>query len=58
MEFVTTAPLTREDIRRDVASVVSRYGMTVDEFAAADLDDLEVAELRDLWLMFADAIGD
>ena len=36
---------------RFVADVLARYGLTVEQFIAADIDELEEHELRDLWLM-------
>jgi hypothetical protein len=53
---VTTAPLTAEDLRRQVSAVLHRYGMSVADFVAADIDDLESDELRDLWLMVKGAL--
>ncbi|MFN3257894.1 MAG: hypothetical protein ACE37B_19615 [Ilumatobacter sp.] len=54
---MTTAPLTSDDLRRQVADVVAPYGMTVDEFVACDVDDLPSDELRDLWLMVKAALA-
>ena len=53
---MTTAPLTPEELRREVALVLAPHGMSVDEFIAADVDDLATDELRDLWLMVKDAL--
>jgi hypothetical protein len=53
---MTTAPLTAEDLRRDVAAVLDGYGLSVDEFLASDVDDLGSDELRDLWLMVKGAL--
>lgn len=51
-----TAPLTLDDLRREVEAVQARYGMSVDEFVANDLDDLPSDELRDIWLMVKGAL--
>ena len=56
MSFVTTAPITLDELRRDVEVVLARYGMTVYEFVAAEVDDLASDELRDLWLMVKGAL--
>ena len=48
--------ITAEELRRDVTDVLARYGMTLDAFVAADLDDLDDDELRDLWLMTRTAL--
>lgn len=53
---MTTAPLTPEKLRLLVVEVLDRYGMSVEEFVAADVDDLESDELRDLWLMVKGAL--
>jgi len=53
---MTTAPLTPDELRRLVIEVLDRYGMSVAEFLAADVDDLESDELRDLWLMVKGAL--
>lgn len=53
---MTTEPLTEEELRNQVAGVLRRYGMTVDEFVAADIDDLPSDELRDVWLMVKGAL--
>jgi len=53
---MTTAPLTVDDLRRDVEAVLRSYGMSVDEFVATDVDDLPSDELRDLWLMVEGAL--
>jgi hypothetical protein len=54
--IMTTAPLTLDDLRREVEAVLARYGMSVDEFVVADVDDLPSDELRDLWLMVKGAL--
>lgn len=54
--IMTTAPLTLEQLRREVETVLARYGMSVDEFLSADVDDLPSDELRDLWLMVKGAL--
>lgn len=48
--------ITAVELRRDVADVLDRYDMTLDDFIAADLDDLEDDELRDLWLLTRTAL--
>jgi len=53
---VITAPLTSEELRRQVADVLTNYGMSVDDLLRADIDDLESDELRDLWLMVKGAL--
>lgn len=54
--IMTTAPLTLEQLRREVEAVLARYGISVDEFVSADVDDLPSDELRDLWLMVKGAL--
>jgi len=53
---MTTAPLTVDELRREVEAALRPYGITVDDFVAADVDDLPSDELRDLWLMVRGAI--
>ncbi|MHB1089845.1 MAG: hypothetical protein ACYC06_00300 [Ilumatobacteraceae bacterium] len=53
---MTTAPLTSEELRQQVADVLANYGLSVDELLQADIDDLESDELRDLWLMVKGAL--
>jgi hypothetical protein len=53
---MTTAPLTLDELRREVEAVLARYGMSVDEFVGSDVDDLPSDELRDLWLMVKGAL--
>lgn len=53
---VATAPLTPESLRLLVVEVLDHYGMTVEDFVDADVDDLESDELRDLWLMVKGAL--
>lgn len=53
---MTTSPLTPERLRLLVAEVLDRYRMSVEEFVAVDVDDLESDELRDLWLMVKGAL--
>jgi hypothetical protein len=48
---VTTGALTPAELRQLVEEVLTGYGMTVEEFVAADIDDLPSDELRDMWLM-------
>src|SRR5699024_4487890 len=48
---MTTSALTPQELRRLVEEVLGRYGMTIEEFVAADIDELESDELRDMWLM-------
>ncbi len=52
-----TAPLTREELRRQVTEVLDDYGLSVDEFLEADIDSLESDELRDLWLIIRGALN-
>lgn len=51
-----TAPMTLDELRQEVAGVLAPYGISVDEFVAVDVDDLETDELRDLWLMVKGAL--
>lgn len=53
---MTTAPLTSEELRQQVAEVLANYGLSVDELLQANIDDLESDELRDLWLMVKGAL--
>jgi len=53
---VTTPPLTPDSLRDLVAKALERYGMSVEDFVKADVDDLENDELRDLWLMVKGAL--
>ena len=53
---MTTAPMTLHELRHEVAVVLAPYGMSVDEFVAVDVDDLQTDELRDLWLMVKGAL--
>lgn len=53
---MTTASLTQDDLRRQVAAVLARYAISVEEFVLADIDDLPSDELRDLWLMVEGAL--
>lgn len=53
---MTTAPLTSEELRQQVAEVLANYGLSVDQLLQADIDDLESNELRDLWLMVKGAL--
>jgi hypothetical protein len=55
---VTTAPISIEQLRRDVADVLDSHGVTLDEFIASDLDDWDHYELRELWLMTRDVLAD
>ena len=55
--IVTTAPISTEQLRQDVADVLARYGLTVEQFIDADIDDLEEDELRDLWLTTRDVLA-
>ena len=54
--LMTTAPMTLHELRHEVAVVLAPYGMSVDEFVAVDVDDLQTDELRDLWLMVKGAL--
>ena len=56
MNPVTTPPLTPDSLRDLVAKALERYGMSVEDFVKADVDDLENDELRDLWLMVKGAL--
>jgi hypothetical protein len=53
---MTTAPLTLDELRREVEAILARYGISVEEFVAAHVDDLPSDELRDLWLMVKGAL--
>ena len=53
---MTTALLTSEELRQQVAEVLANYGLSVDQLLQADIDDLESDELRDLWLMVKGAL--
>jgi len=53
---VITAPISREELRRQVTEVLDGYGLSVDEFLKADIDSLESDELRDLWLIIRGAL--
>ncbi len=53
---MTTAPMTLDELRQEVAAVLAPYGISVDEFVAVDVDDLQTDELRDLWLMVKGAL--
>lgn len=55
--LMTTEPLTESELRNQVAQVLRRYGMSVDDFVAADIDDLPSDELRDVWLMVKGALS-
>lgn len=48
---VTTPPLTINELQIEVQNVLTKYGMSLDEFLKSDIDDLDSVELRDLWLM-------
>lgn len=54
---MSPSPITAEQLRRDVAAVLDRYEITVEEFLNADIDDFEEDELRDLWLMTRSALS-
>lgn len=54
--LMTTAPMTLDELRQEVAVVLAPYGMSVDEFVSVDVDDLQTDELRDLWLMVKGAL--
>ncbi len=56
VEDVITEPLSTEELRRQVAEVLANYGLSVNEFLKADIDDLETDELRDLWLIIRGAL--
>jgi hypothetical protein len=49
-------PITVDELRRDVSAVLDPYHISLDEFLAADLDDIHEPELRDLWLMTRNAL--
>ena len=53
---MTTAPMTLDELRQEVAVVLAPYGISVDEFVGVDVDDLQTDELRDLWLMVKGAL--
>ena len=53
---MTTAPMTLDELRQEVAVVLAPYGIFVDEFVGVDVDDLQTDELRDLWLMVKGAL--
>ena len=48
--------MSAEELRRQVAEVLANYGLSVNEFLKADIDDLESDELRDIWLMVRGAL--
>ena len=54
--LMTTAPMTLDELRQEVAVVLAPYGMSVDEFVSVDVDDLQTDELRDLWLVVKGAL--
>ena len=51
VNHMTTTPITKDQIREQIEQVVSPHGLTVEEFLAFDLDEIDDDELRDLWLM-------
>jgi len=44
--------ITLEELISDVEESLKTFNITLEEFAAADLDDYEDWDLRDIWLMF------
>ena len=48
--------ITLEELISDVEESLKTFNITLEEFAAADLDDYEDWDLRDIWLMFHDEV--
>ncbi|MEY4743949.1 MAG: hypothetical protein RIR34_1288 [Actinomycetota bacterium] len=44
--------ITLEELISDVEESLKTFNITLQDFAAADLDDYEDWDLRDIWLMF------
>ena len=44
--------ITLQELISDVEESLKTFDITLEEFAAADLDDYEDWDLRDIWLMF------
>lgn len=57
VNVLTTAPLTREALRRQVDAVVAPHGLSVDDFVTSAIDDLPSEDLRDGWLMVKGALA-
>ncbi len=53
---MTTAPITADQLRCDVVNALKPYGLTLDEFLASDVDDLD-DDLRDMRLMIEGALS-
>jgi len=48
---MSTEPTTTEQLRKELAESLVKYGMTVEEFLQTDIDDLPDWNLRDTKLM-------
>lgn len=48
---MSTEPTTTEQLRKELAESLVKYGMTVEEFLQTDIDDLPDSNLRDTKLM-------
>lgn len=55
---MTVITITKDELRESVIETLKKYNMSIEEFLATDIDDLENAELRDLSLFFKNKLAD
>lgn len=56
MHLMASAPITADELRHEVSTVLARHGWTLEDFLAADVDDFDDVELRELWLLTQGAL--
>ncbi len=48
--------ISKTELTEMICSLLAQYGVTLEAFLASALDDLDIPEVRELWLLYHDVL--